>query len=96
MIAPATPRQPKTIPRTVGGIHVKNETTRSSPGHDRAMRKLVSRRAESGEEVKQARETGDADQRGRRDAQQGDHLGRELAQGFMPHTLAPFSRKGAP
>src|SRR5437867_2210463 len=32
MIAPATPRQPNTIPRTVGGIHVKRETTRSSPG----------------------------------------------------------------
>src|SRR2546425_1566492 len=32
MIAPATPRQPNTIPRTVGGIHVERETTRSSPG----------------------------------------------------------------
>src|SRR2546430_16826927 len=32
MIDPTTPRQPKTIPRTVGGIHVKRETTRSRPG----------------------------------------------------------------
>src|SRR3989442_2898580 len=32
MPATATPRQPNTIPRTVGGIHVERETTRSSPG----------------------------------------------------------------
>src|SRR6266568_9441156 len=31
-IDPTTPRQPRTIPRTVGGIQVKRETTRSSPG----------------------------------------------------------------
>src|SRR6266568_3957170 len=39
MIAPATPRQPKRIPRTVGGTQVKSETTRSSPGarHSHAL-----------------------------------------------------------
>src|SRR5207244_10184125 len=79
MIDPTTPRQPNTIPRTVGGIHVKRETTRSRPGarHSHAP-SLVPAAPESGDQVEESRETGDADQGGRGDEQQWDHPGESV------------------